>query len=225
MAQISELLRPNRLQEYIEKLDASGYEIEKLDKLHDAARQKEELVKHLHEIDPSLNGSAEHLATILPIYRQENRAKKEWTTWDYLKAPFSGTWNFMKRHPKTSIFLGAAAVGALLYYTGWGAQAALAAKQWLQAKLIPAGIIEAKEAIAAGTEVVAEGATAATETVTQGVAAAQEAAPGLLEQAAEVIKPAPEIMIPPVTPTPVPLTEVPLTDEAGILEALQQSIK
>lgn len=219
-----ELLRPERLQEYIEKLDERGYQLERLDQLHDAAAQKEELVTHLREIDPSLNGSAEHLAAILPVYRQENRAKKEWTTWDYLKAPFTGTWNFMKKHPKTSIAVGTAAVGALLYYTGWGTQAALAAKEWLQAQLIPAGLLEAKEAIAAGTQTVTEGVTAAAETVTEGVTAAQEAAPGLLEQATEIIKPTPEIVVPPVTPTPLPI-QVPVADEAGIFDALQQPIK
>lgn len=184
-----------------------------LDAKENAADQRREAIQYLKDTY-NLNGQAERVIEDLELFHQEVEAKKEWSTWDYIRYPFAKTWEVMKAHPYLTTAAIIAAAGAGAYYTGALTPVVAAAKQWL----VKLGIGGAAEAV--------------TETVTEGVAMGKEAAATVAEGAEALIDkvPVPDVMpdVPPVVPDVIPPAPVPnvvpsLDEADAILKALEQS--
>ncbi len=86
------------------------------------------LVDALHRKHPEMNGRAERVADRLLLNKQEVERKEGWFTW-LVKAPFRAmgwVWQKMKEHP----YITAAAVIALLYFTGIGSSIIAKIQAW-----------------------------------------------------------------------------------------------
>lgn len=191
-----------------------------LDAKENAADQRREAIQYLKDTY-NLNGQAERVIEDLELFHQEAEAKKEWSTWDYIKYPFAKTWEVMKAHPYLSTAAIIATAGAGAYYTGALTPVVAAVKQWL-VQLGVGGAAEAvTETVGAGVEVakdavasVAQGAEALIDKVPvpDMVPGAVDAAAGAGEVAAEA------------SGVLNPTTTVPSIDEAAkILDALRQA--
>ena len=186
-----------QMQGILEQLEKRGYSLDRLDTLTQAADQKEELVTHLRDIDPSLNGNVDHLIEDLNLYKQEAASKKKWSLWGYVKEIPGRVWKTVKKHPKKTIALvvvaGLIAAG---FYTGAIPYAITQAKAWLAAQGVWGAAEKAGEAASAGVE------------------AAKDAAGRAIEN---LPKPPPAPTVPPMP------TQVPGLDEAGrVLDALEK---
>ncbi|MBT4119353.1 MAG: hypothetical protein HOG89_02010 [Candidatus Peribacter sp.] len=171
--------------------------------------QRKDAIKYLKETY-NLNGEAERIISDLELFHQEAEAKKEWSTWDYIKYPFAKTWEVMKAHPYLSTAAIIATAGAGAYYTGMLTPVIVATKEWL----VSLGLGGATEAI---TETVEAGAELTKDTIS----AAKDGAGALMDKV-----PVPEVMpdIPPVVPpAPVPNVVPSLEEADAILKALEQS--
>lgn len=110
---------PDQLRDLMEQLERRGYNLERLDQKVRTADEKQALIRNLKEIDPTVNGNAENLAEELGLYRQETMAKKEWSTWDYVKEMPKKAWNTMKAHPYITAGIVLALLGVTAYATGY----------------------------------------------------------------------------------------------------------
>lgn len=187
---------PDDFRKLAEELKGRGMSV--LDAKDGAALERKDAIQYLKDTY-NLNGQAENVIEDLELFHQEAEAKKEWSTWDYVKYPFKKTWEVVKAHPYLTAIAVTTAVGAGAYYTGALTPAIEAVKSWLVSLSIP-------------------GMDKAAETLGKGVEIGKEALTEVKDGAGELLKkvPTPDVPTPPV-PTPPVIPDIPKTmplDEA-----------
>lgn len=196
---------PEQMRAYLDRLNAEGYEMERLDEMLSVTAERQELAQRLKEYDPTLNGDVDHLVEDLALYRQELETKKTWSTWEYVKSIPGRVWETIKAHPYITgaVVTGLAAAGAYYYYPGAAAAIVGRLRDWITPYVLGNGA-------AAALETAGEAASAVQEAVPAAAATAEEAIGGALESAAPMSAPA-----------PIP-TEIPSLNEAAeILQGLE----
>jgi hypothetical protein len=184
---------------------------ERLGEMEEAARTRKEMLEHLLQKNPSLNGDGERVIEDLSLLEQEAETKKEWNLWEGAKRLPGRAWETVKAHPYLTAAVAAALLVAIAYSTGAvGPHTFEAIRSWVMTKFGPGAAAEAaREAAGAAAEAGAEAAEAAAEAVK-----------GAAEAAGEILQPSPLPPPPPLTPPEIPDAET----ARKILEALEQGM-
>jgi|GEM_PF-6904400 len=117
------------LESYVEQQAGAGV-VDRIRAAKNTTEAKAILNEAFRSAHPEMNGDAEKMAERLSLNRNELEKKEGWFKW-LLMAPIRGAkWVFKKTFVEHPI-LTTIAIGALLWYTGWGAAIIAPIQAWI----------------------------------------------------------------------------------------------